>query len=63
MRIELHDVSLAYDGIVALGGLTASVQGRVVGLLGANGSGKTSLLQILAGLKPPTSSRPTSLKM
>lgn len=57
MRIELHDVSLAYDGIVALGGLTASVEGRVVGLLGANGSGKTSLLQILAGLKPPTSGR------
>ena len=54
MHLEFRAVSLVYDGVTALQSLTAVVEGRVIGLLGANGSGKTSLLQILAGMKSPT---------
>lgn len=54
MHLELRALSLTYDGVTALQSLTAAIEGRVIGVLGANGSGKTSLLQILAGVKTPT---------
>jgi ABC-2 type transport system ATP-binding protein len=54
VRIELSDLTLVYDGVRALDGLNAVVDGRIIGVLGANASGKTSLLRILAGLQTPT---------
>jgi len=42
-------------GVEALGGVDLELRcGEVTVLLGANGSGKTSLLRILAGILPPT---------
>ncbi len=50
----LEHAELKYGDRFALRDLTAAVEGRVVGLLGANASGKTSLLRIIAGLIAPT---------
>jgi len=50
--IEAHDLSLRYGRKTALDGLSFTVpKGRVVGLLGHNGAGKTSLMKALVGLK------------
>ncbi len=44
-----------FKGIVAVRGLTLSVRrGEVFGLLGPDGAGKTTTIQMLAGLQPPT---------
>src|SRR5262245_34009887 len=54
MRIEARLLSLSYGDVVALRDLDADVTGRVIGVLGATASGKTSLLQIIAGLRAPS---------
>jgi ABC-2 type transport system ATP-binding protein len=49
------DLTKRYAKVTALDSLTFSIpSGRVVGLLGRNGSGKSSLLKIVAGLSVPT---------
>lgn len=51
MRIEFHHLSCTYPTgpVIGLDDVTATVEGRVVGVLGHNGSGKTTLIRILAG--------------
>ena len=52
--LECLNLSKAYNGIPALNGITLSIaKGRIVGLLGPNGSGKTTFLKILSGLLTP----------
>jgi iron complex transport system ATP-binding protein len=49
--LDVRAASVAYDGITALSDVTLHVGGgRWLGLIGPNGSGKTSLLRALAGL-------------
>ena len=53
--VALRDVSKRYGSIVALDGITATVDGRAVGLLGANGAGKSTLMRVMLGLAAPDS--------
>jgi len=52
MRVEAQNLSLNYGKVAALRDLSVDVQGRVIGVLGPTASGKTSLLQIVAGRIP-----------
>lgn len=54
VALDLRHLTLRYDGITALDDVTAILRGQIIGVVGANASGKTSLLKILAGLAPPS---------
>ena len=50
--VEFRDVVKRFGDVVALDGLTLSIpKGEVYGLLGPNGSGKTTAIRILTGLE------------
>ncbi|WP_123534494.1 ABC transporter ATP-binding protein [Halosimplex salinum] len=53
--IETHDLTKRYGDATALDGLSLSVpEGELFGLLGPNGSGKTTTIEILTGQLDPT---------
>src|SRR6187551_491509 len=47
--------------VIALDSLTLDVEPGIIGLVGANGAGKSTFLRILLGLLPPTSGEATVL--
>jgi len=56
MSMVVNDLSIAFGERMAIDGLSFSAtSGRVLVLVGANASGKSTLLRSLAGLLPPTS--------
>jgi len=53
--IETHDLSKAFGDIQAVGNVSLSVEeGALFGLLGPNGSGKTTMIRMLTGQTRPT---------
>ncbi|MGC2074353.1 MAG: ABC transporter ATP-binding protein, partial [Pseudolabrys sp.] len=60
--IELSDVSASYGNVPAINGVTINVgEGEAVGLLGANGAGKSTTLRAISGLVKLTSGAITFL--
>jgi branched-chain amino acid transport system ATP-binding protein len=56
--LEVFDLQVSYGAIKALDGVSFSVpRGKIVTLLGANGSGKTTTLRAITGLAPPRGGR------
>ena len=56
MSIRIHSLTKTYGTTEALRGIDLEIeQGGVFGLLGPNGAGKTTLVEILEGLREPTS--------
>ncbi|MGK5678290.1 ABC transporter ATP-binding protein [Actinoplanes sp. URMC 104] len=54
--VELRDVVVRYGDTTAVDGVSLTVpRGRVLALLGHNGAGKTSLLQVCEGFRRPDS--------
>ncbi|MBX3576743.1 MAG: sugar ABC transporter ATP-binding protein [Rhizobiaceae bacterium] len=54
--LELVDITKVYPGVTALDGVNLAVRpGEVVGLIGENGAGKSSLMKVLGGVTTPTS--------
>jgi ABC-2 type transport system ATP-binding protein len=55
MMITVQNLSKAYGAVTALDRLTFELEPGVVGLVGANGAGKSTMIKILLGLLPATS--------
>ena len=53
---ECRNLTKSYGGTVALSNVSLAVEpGKIVGLLGPNGSGKTTMIKLANGLLTPTS--------
>jgi ABC-2 type transport system ATP-binding protein len=57
VAIDVRGLTKTYGGVQALRGIdvTIAASGQIVGLLGPNGAGKTTFVEILEGLRQPTS--------
>ncbi|HWX55145.1 MAG TPA: ABC transporter ATP-binding protein [Verrucomicrobiae bacterium] len=54
--LALNEITAFYGDLQALFGITLHVNaGEIVTLIGANGAGKTTILRVISGLKPPAS--------
>ena len=53
MIIEVKDLHFSYGPIMAIDGVSLSLDEGAVGLLGPNGAGKSTLLRVLLGFLRP----------
>ena len=55
MLLETQALTIRFGGLVAIDNLDAHTsRGEVLGLIGPNGSGKTTFLNLITGIYPPT---------
>ena len=54
-QIEFRDVSVAYDEKQILNGIALTLSEQRIGIIGANGGGKSTLVRLINGLGEPTS--------
>lgn len=54
--IEFQGASVSYDGEQVLAPLTVSIAEQRVGIIGSNGSGKSTTVRMINGLVEPTTS-------
>jgi branched-chain amino acid transport system ATP-binding protein len=53
--LEVKDMSVSFGGVRAVDGVTLNVtRGQLVGLIGANGAGKTTFIDAMTGFVPST---------
>jgi len=52
--LETKDLSIHFGGLVAVDGVSWSIGNEVVGLIGPNGSGKTTMINLISGIYRPT---------
>ncbi|MDO5713083.1 MAG: ABC transporter ATP-binding protein [Tissierellia bacterium] len=56
MGVKLNNISAMYQEGLVLNNISMSLEpGKIYGLLGPNGSGKSTLMNVLGGLKTPSS--------
>jgi ABC-2 type transport system ATP-binding protein len=53
--VEIENLRVKYGRLLALDGISMSIDGGAVGLLGPNGAGKSTLIRTLLGFKKPES--------
>jgi ABC-type branched-subunit amino acid transport system ATPase component/ABC-type branched-subunit amino acid transport system permease subunit len=55
--LEANDVTVQYGGVRALSNITLEVRrGEIIGLIGANGAGKSTFFNVVSGFAPVTGS-------
>ena len=60
--VEIEDLTVKFDALTALDGVTHTFEpGTATAVMGINGSGKTTMLECLAGLQKPTTGRITGM--
>jgi len=58
MFLEIEHLTMKFGGLVAVNDFSVSVQkGKIHGLIGPNGSGKTTIFNVLSGYYKPTAGR------
>jgi branched-chain amino acid transport system ATP-binding protein len=58
MLLEIEHLTMKFGGLLAVNDFSVSVQkGRIHGLIGPNGSGKTTIFNVLSGFYKPTLGR------
>jgi branched-chain amino acid transport system ATP-binding protein len=56
LLLETRDLTIRFGGLVAIRELSSRInRGEVLGLIGPNGSGKTTFLNLITGIYKPTS--------
>ncbi len=56
--VEVEDLTVRFDDVTALHGVSHTFEpGTATAVIGVNGSGKTTMLECMAGLQEPTSGR------
>ncbi len=60
MSLEIEHLTMQFGGLVAVNDVSLSVKpGEIHGLIGPNGSGKTTIFNVVSGYYKPTSGRVT----